>query len=123
MQEQGVKQAVVTNKEEPYTSRVLQAHGITQYFDVVISGNTLPVRKPNAQVVQYCMAVLGQTTANSLFVGDSETDVATAKNADVLCWVVPYGYNAGRDIREANADKVIDNVSEVLGYFKESVKV
>lgn len=117
LKKQGIKQAVVTNKEEPYTSKILVQHNMQGFFDMVISGNSLPYKKPNAAVVEYCLQALAETKKSSLFVGDSEIDIATAKNAGITCWVVPYGYNAGRDITQANPDKVIDSISQVAGFF------
>ncbi len=118
LKKQGIKQAIVTNKEEPYTSKILAQHHIQGFFDMVISGNTLPYKKPNAAVIKYCLETLAETKESSLFVGDSEIDIATAKNAGVTCWVVPYGYNAGRDIAMAGADKMIDSISKVPAFFK-----
>jgi phosphoglycolate phosphatase len=117
LKEQGIKQAIVTNKEEPYTSKILAQHNMEDLFDLLISGNSLPYKKPDAAVIKYCLEALGETKENSLFVGDSEIDIKTAKNAGVTCWVVPYGYNAGRDIAEANPDKLIDNISKVPDFF------
>lgn len=117
LKKHGIKQAVVTNKEEPYTSKILAQHNMQDFFDVVIAGNTLPFKKPNAAVVEHCLQILNESKKNSLFVGDSEIDISTAKNAGVTCWVVPYGYNAGRDITEVNPDKVIDNISQITGFF------
>lgn len=113
----GIKQAIVTNKEEPYTSKILAQHNMLGLFDLLVSGNSLPYKKPDAAVVEYCLEALGETKENSLFVGDSEIDIKTAKNAGVACWVVPYGYNAGRDVASASADKMIDNISEVPVFF------
>ncbi|HSI24454.1 MAG TPA: HAD-IA family hydrolase, partial [Methylotenera sp.] len=101
LKEQGIKQAIVTNKEEPYTSKILAQHNMKDLFDLLISGNSLPYKKPDAAVIAYCLEALGETKESSLFVGDSEIDITTAKNAGVSCWVVPYGYNAGRDIAKA----------------------
>lgn len=117
LKKQGIKQAIVTNKEEPYTSKILAQHNMQDYFDAVISGNTLPYKKPNAAVIDHCLQVLNENKKNSLFVGDSEIDITTAKNAEVTCWVVPYGYNAGRSIANANPDKMIDNISQVADFF------
>lgn len=118
LKKQGIKLAIITNKEEPYTSRLLKQHHMNDFFDLVISGNSLPFKKPNAQVIEHCLKALGEAKQNSLFVGDSAIDIATAKNAGVTCWVVPYGYNAGRDIRKDNPDKLIDSIGEVLHFFK-----
>jgi phosphoglycolate phosphatase len=117
LKKHGIKQAVVTNKEEPYTSKILAQHNMLDVFDLLVSGNSLPYKKPDAAVVEYCLAALGETKENSLFVGDSEIDITTAKNAGVACWIVPYGYNAGRDIAKAGADKMIDNISKVPVFF------
>jgi phosphoglycolate phosphatase len=118
LKKQGVKQAIVTNKEEPYTSKILAQHNMQIFFDVVVAGNTLPFKKPNPEVIEHCLEVLGESKQNSLFVGDSETDVTTAKNAGVICWAVPYGYNAGKDISLANPDKLINSLAEVPNFFK-----
>ena len=117
LKKQEIKQAVVTNKEQPYTSKILAQQHMQGFFNVVISGNSLPYKKPNPIVVEYCLEALGETKENSLFVGDSEIDITTAKNAGVTCWVVLYGYNAGRDIAEVNPDKMIDTINEVSGFF------
>lgn len=113
----GIKQAVVTNKEQPFTDLVLEKNGIKSYFDCVIGGNTLTVRKPDSAVIHHCLNSLNENKASSLFVGDSSVDIAVAKNANITCWVVPYGYNAGKDIRLSNPDKVINDISAVLSYF------
>jgi phosphoglycolate phosphatase len=110
----GIKQAVITNKESAFTSRVLVMHGLEGFFDLVVSGDTLAVRKPNPVVIQHCLEVLKQKADESIFVGDSDIDVTTAKAAGVECWVVPYGYNADRDIQQAGADRLIDDLRAVL---------
>jgi phosphoglycolate phosphatase len=117
LKKQGIKQAIVTNKEEPYTSKILEQHHMKGLFDLLISGNSLSYKKPDAAVVEYCLEMLGESKENSLFVGDSEIDITTAKNAGVTCWVVPYGYNAGRDIANANPDKIINSISSVPDFF------
>ena len=117
LKNKGVKQAIVTNKEEPYTSKILAQHHMKDIFDLLVSGNSLPYKKPDAAVIAHCLEALGETKENSLFVGDSEIDINTAKNGGVTCWVVPYGYNAGRDINKANPDKLIDSISKVPEFF------
>lgn len=118
LKKQGIKQAVITNKEEPYTSRILNQHAMQDFFDLVISGNTLAYKKPSAEVVKHCLRTLEVNKQESLFVGDSEIDMATAKNAGVTCWLVPYGYNAGKDITASNPDKIIQSIEEVPQFFQ-----
>lgn len=103
----GVRLAVVTNKEGAYTARVLAAHGLDDAFDRVISGDTLPVKKPNPLAVHDCQLRFAVAAARTLFVGDSAIDVATARAAGVPVWCVPYGYNAGHPVADSQPDRII----------------
>jgi phosphoglycolate phosphatase len=107
----GVKLAVVTNKEGRYTETVLRAHDLLPLFDRVISGDTLPVKKPDPAGVHDCMQRFGVARERVLFVGDSSIDVATARNAGVTVWALPYGYNMGQPIEASGADRVISDFS------------
>lgn len=108
---QGVKLAVVTNKEDRYTQVVLDAHRLAPLFDRVISGDTLPTKKPDPAGIAACLAQLGVDRARALFVGDSSIDVATARNAGVAVWALPYGYNMGQPIEACQPDRVIADFS------------
>ncbi len=114
----GVRQAIVTNKERRFTDRVLQKHGLQDAFDMIICGDSLDVKKPDPAVIAHCLAALGASTGEALFIGDSEIDVSTARAAGVTCWAVPYGYNKGRPIAEANPDRIVPDIREVPGYFR-----
>ncbi|MDP2419054.1 MAG: HAD-IA family hydrolase, partial [Hydrogenophaga sp.] len=76
----GVKLVVMTNKEGRYTQTVLDAHQMAPLFDLVISGDTLPVKKPNPAGIDHCLERFGVARERALFVGDSSIDVATARN-------------------------------------------
>jgi phosphoglycolate phosphatase len=114
----GVKQAIITNKETVFTDRVLASYDLRKYFDMVICGDTLPFKKPHPGVIEHCIHSMESSPGHSLFVGDSEIDVATAKGAGVVCWAVPYGYNHGRPIALADPDRVVPDISDVPNYFR-----
>jgi len=114
----GVKQAVVTNKERRFADRILEKHGLTDQFDLIVCGDSLSVKKPNPAVITHCLNTLGATQGESLFIGDSEIDVSTAKAAGVMCWAVPYGYNLGRPISEAMPDRIVPDIREVPNFFR-----
>jgi phosphoglycolate phosphatase len=109
----GVRTAVVTNKEERFAYAVLDAHRLRDYLDLVICGDTLAAKKPDPLPAVHCMQRFGVAPERALLVGDSEIDVATARAAGIGVWVVPYGYNRGRPIAAAGADRVIDSIAEV----------
>jgi phosphoglycolate phosphatase len=114
LREQGVKLAVVTNKEGRYTQVVLNVHQLTPMFDEVISGDTLPVKKPNPAGVAHCLSQFGVSADRALFVGDSSIDAATARNAGLPVWLLPYGYNMGQPIEACAPDRVIQDFSSLL---------
>ena len=108
---QGTRLAIVTNKEQRYTRRVLEAHQLANAFDEVICGDTLSTRKPDPAGVLACLRQFGAKPERSLFVGDSSIDAATARNAGVPVWLLPYGYNMGQPIEQAAPDRVIADFS------------
>ena len=114
LRQAGVKLAVVTNKEGQYTQTVLKAHGLQDAFDRVISGDSLPTKKPKPDGIWACMEQFGAALCRSLFVGDSSIDIATAKNAGVAVWALPYGYNMGAKIEDSHPDRVIPDFSAIL---------
>ncbi|MEN9551156.1 MAG: Phosphoglycolate phosphatase [Pseudomonadota bacterium] len=114
LRQQGSKLAVVTNKEGRYTDIVLRVHGLTDLFDIVISGDSFPVKKPNPTSVQNCLTRWNVLPQQALFVGDSSIDAQTARNANVPVWLLPYGYNMGQTVHSCQPDRVIANFSELL---------
>lgn len=110
----GCKLAVVTNKEGRYTETVLRVHGLHDAFDVVVSGDSFPVKKPDPSSVLSCLNRWGLKASQALFVGDSSIDVATARHAGVPVWLLPYGYNMGESVHVCAPDRVIEDFSALL---------
>lgn len=114
LQQQGAKLAVVTNKEARYTQVVLDAHRLSDLFDVVISGDTFATKKPTPVGVAHCLERFGVAHERALLVGDSSIDVATARAAGVPVWMLPYGYNMGEPVQACAPDRIIQDLSELL---------
>jgi phosphoglycolate phosphatase len=114
LRERGVKLALVTNKEGRYTRAVLNAHQLAPLFDRIVSGDTLPGKKPDPAGIESCLAAFHVPRQRALFVGDSSIDVATARNAGVAVWALPYGYNMGQPIEASAPDRIIADCSTLL---------
>jgi phosphoglycolate phosphatase len=114
LRDAGVKLVVVTNKEGRYTKTVLDAHQLAPLFNRVISGDTLPVKKPDPAAILDCLQRFSVAPERALFVGDSSIDVATARNAGIRVWALPYGYNMGDPIEACGPDRVIPDFSALL---------
>jgi phosphoglycolate phosphatase len=105
----------VTNKAAQFTEPLLRDLGIRDYFGLVVSGDTLPKKKPDPLPLLHAAEHFGVSPAESLMVGDSVSDVKAARAAGFSIVCMSYGYNHGEDIREANPDAVIDALVELKG--------
>ena len=114
LRERGIKLAIVTNKEARFTKPVLDFHQMHALFGEVISGDTFPVKKPDPVGLLHCMTRFGVAAERALFVGDSSIDIATARNAGVPVWALPYGYNLGKPVADSHPDRMIDDISILL---------
>ncbi|WP_462321100.1 phosphoglycolate phosphatase [Halochromatium sp.] len=103
----------VTNKAARFTEPLLAAVGIRDAFELVISGDTLPEKKPSPVPLLHAAAHFGVEPAAALMLGDSVSDVKAARAAGFGIICVSYGYNHGDDIRTAEPDAVIDSFTEL----------
>jgi phosphoglycolate phosphatase len=112
LQAAGVRLGVCTNKAQAPTERLLAELGLARYFDAAIGGDVLPVRKPDAGHLRAILERLGVEPARAAMVGDSQTDLLTARAAGLPCVLVSFGYTriAARDL---GAEAVIDHMAEL----------
>ena len=103
----------VTNKAAQFTEPLLADMGVRGFFDIVISGDTLPQKKPDPAPLLHAAEHFGVSPSDALMVGDSVSDVKAARAAGFAIVCMSYGYNHGRDIREAKHDAVIDSLVQI----------
>ncbi len=109
----GFRISCVTNKAARFTEPLLADMGILDRFELIVSGDTTARKKPDPLPLLYAAEKTAVSPAASLMVGDSVNDVAAARSAAFQIVCVPYGYNHGNDIRDANPDAVIDDLSQL----------
>lgn len=114
LRETGCRMAVVTNKPERFVQPLLERMGLEHWFEMTIGGDTLPVKKPDAEPLLTAMRALGGNPGNSVMIGDSAADASAARNAGLPCVLVRYGYNYGPSVDELGADVVVDSLTELL---------
>lgn len=111
----GVKCAVVSNKFEPAVIDLCK-----DYFPSLVCaavGQTDTRRKkPEPDGVLYAMELLGASSSDTVYVGDSEVDVLTAKNCNLPCIGVSWGFRS-RDVLEG-ADYIADSTDDILNIIK-----
>lgn len=110
--EAGYRLAVCTNKPEALAMRLLDALNVTQRFAAVTGGDSFAYRKPDPRHLMHTIEMAGGAAQTSLMIGDSPTDVATARAAGVPVVAVDFGYT---DVppAELGADILISHFSEL----------
>lgn len=103
---------VLSNKPESMSRRVVEGLGIARYFEAVFGGDSFPARKPDPDCFR--RAVGG--AARPLMIGDSGTDVQTAKNSGAAVVAVTYGYFRPGELD--GADFRIDQFAQLLGLLR-----
>jgi phosphoglycolate phosphatase len=110
----------VTNKAAQFTEPLLEDLGVRGFFEIVISGDTLPQKKPDPAPLLHAAEHFGVSPSEALMVGDSVSDVKAARAAGFAIVCMSYGYNHGRDIREAKPDAVIDSLVQIKGLLEQA---
>jgi phosphoglycolate phosphatase len=109
----GLPLAIVTNKASRYVRPHLERAGIATRFDIIIGGDDLPTKKPDAGPLRHVAARLGVATADLLMVGDSANDVLAARAAGCPVIVLPYGYSEGTPVDKLDADGIVATLAEL----------
>ncbi|UJS23671.1 phosphoglycolate phosphatase [Thiothrix winogradskyi] len=110
---EGLKIGCVTNKAEQFTLPLLTDLGIVDRFEIIISGDSLPEKKPHPLPLLHAAEKLGVQPEDSVMIGDSKSDVKAARAAGFQIICMTYGYNHGEDIRNYSPDAVIDSMTEL----------
>lgn len=108
--------AVVTNKAEAFTLPLLERMDIAHYFDTVVSGDTLPVKKPDPAVVMLACERLGVAPDEALMIGDSANDALAAQGAGMPVLLVTYGYSEGVPVDTIECDGLLSNALQALDH-------
>ena len=109
--ERGAKLAICTNKLEGLACQLVAAFGWERRFAAIVGGDTLPQRKPDAAPLREAIARAGGGAA--AYVGDSITDIDTARAAQVPVVAVSFGF-PDRPPAELGADRLIDHYDDLL---------
>ncbi len=96
MRESGWKLGVCTNKPERLARILLGRIGLLERFDSLVGADTLPTRKPDPEPLLHSIIVAGGSPEHSVFVGDTEMDLMTARAASVPIILVAFGPEKGR---------------------------
>ena len=115
----GLRWGIVTNKPAFLTEPLLRALHLEGRAACVVSGDTLPERKPHPAPLLHAAAQLALPPTRCVYVGDAERDVQSARSAGMAVIVARYGYLGPADDPQAWApDAFIDTPQEILAWLR-----
>lgn len=118
IESQGLAWGIVTNKPGFLTDELVQRIGWAERAAAVVSGDTLPVKKPDPAPVLLACQQAGVDPAHCLFVGDDRRDVMAGEAAGMYTVAVRWGYLDGGDPHAWGADLVLDHPADLTGRLK-----
>ena len=98
--------AVLTNKPERHSRRILDGLGLLPRFGLVVGGDTLPTRKPDPGGLRWIAGAWATDPRRLLLVGDSAVDAETAREAGSELALVSWGYGRPEQLAEVSAWRV-----------------
>jgi phosphoglycolate phosphatase len=104
--------AVCTNKLEALSVQLLKALGLAGRFKAICGQDTFGVQKPDPAILHRTIAAAGGSAGNAIMIGDSATDVLTARAARLPVIAVDFGYTE-RPIAEFHPDRIISHFNEL----------
>jgi len=114
----GFRLGCITNKAARFTGPLLKSTGLEKYFDIVLSGDSLPEKKPHPLPLLHAAKFFSVPVEQLLLIGDSLNDALAARAAGCPVFCVPYGYNHGELAETLDTDAVIADITAALPLIK-----
>ena len=121
LREKGIKTAVVSNKAD-YGVQLLCQDYFDGLFDYAVGEKEGNRRKPYPDAVYEVLDKFGIDKEDAVYIGDSEVDYQTSRNAGIDVIMVGWGFRKAAYLLEIGAKFVISNPNEILNYFVSDVK-
>ena len=109
----GFKTAIVSNKPDAAVQELYDSL-FKDNVDIAIGERPALRRKPAPDMVLAALEILGSDVNHSIYVGDSEVDMATARNSNMHCVSVSWGFRDRSFLVEAGAETIIDKPEELF---------
>ena len=108
----GCRFAVCTNKLERLSVLLLEQLKLAGRFDVICGQDTFGMQKPDPEVLRRTIAAAGGRLEYAIMIGDSATDIRTARAAGVPVIAVDFGYSE-RPVAEFAPDRIISHFTQL----------
>lgn len=112
LKREGFRMAVVSNKPDEAVKPLARQHFGT-LLDAAMGETAQRRRKPAPDMVNDALAALGAEKARAVYVGDSEVDIETARNAEIACISVCWGFRDREQLAQAGAEEIATDAREL----------
>ena len=118
LERRGIKIAINSNKPNEYTNNLIKKHYPGNNFVAIIGARKGIPYKPDPYSANEIVEKMGFDKKEILYVGDSDSDVNTAKNAGLKCVGCLWGFRDFKTLSDAGADIIISKPKELLNYLQ-----
>ena len=112
LKDRGIRMAIVTNTSRQAAEVMFAKHGLSEYFDVVVTRNDVAELKPNPQGILLALKRLGDRA--EFFVGDTIIDLEAAKSAGIKSIIVKRGWPHTLLPPDFRADYSVTSLTEIV---------
>ena len=105
------RKAVLSNKREGLSKRLLEKLGLADYFDIIWGSDSVSEKKPSPVPVLEMLKKVSCRPAEAVIVGDSNYDIEAGRAAGVRTVAVSYGFRNAELLKDA--DFIIDSMNEL----------
>lgn len=109
---EGVKLAVISNKQDSAVKPLAEKY-FPGLLEIAVGESPSVRRKPNPDSVLAALDYLGVSRDEAVYVGDTEVDIETARNADMPCAVVGWGFRSHEQLKKCGAVTIFDTAEEL----------
>jgi len=108
----GYQFAVCTNKLERLSVLLLEKLKLADRFEAICGQDTFGIQKPEPEILRRTIAAAGGSPQRAIMIGDSLTDICTARAASIPVIAVDFGYSE-RPVSEYKPDQIISNFAQL----------
>lgn len=111
------KKAVVTNKAQLYTDKLMSGLKITDRFDLILGGDNGYPLKPDPKMLLKVLEMLSADPKRTVMIGDGLHDIHAARAAGIAVCAVAYGLGDPEELRRARPDFFCETVDDLKKMF------
>jgi phosphoglycolate phosphatase len=113
----GINMGLISNKPERFVKKIVKGLNIERFFPIVLGGDSLKTKKPEPEGIYKIINAFKAKPGRTLIVGDGGVDIQTGKRVGIRTCGVSYGFRDRKELIDAGADVIIDDIKDLRGRY------